>query len=1613
MKNSSYIVLLFLTISFLYGQSNFGIVDFHYSPNFIENKGQFDNPYFQTKGKILYAVDQNTIQIYFTDKAEVIYRIEKKIKNPNRQKGDISKPKKLALRDIIKSQWLEINPNFNVQVENPSSDYHNYAMLSSDRKEVYSINQIPCYGKLIYKNIYPNVDIIYEVKREGGVKYSLILNPGADISKISLQYDKEGLQLLEGQIIIPSTHGNLIETKPYSYLKNSKRVVESEFVLEGNKVKYSLKGLNIRETVVFDPWVQTPSLPNTNGVWEVETDALGNVYVIGGDMPMKLLKYSPGGILLWTYNTPYDTANYWLGTMATDQAGFTYVTSGSSANIQKINPSGGLVWNDSGGFNDEYWAISFSVDQSRLIVGGTRLNPLNIAASNGVVFDINTNNGSQITRVNVAGTRPGALGLVQEPNEVRSLTSSKNGRYYYLTLDSIGGFTKLFGSQANCPKSLIFQNNSTYNFAYKCETYRPDNGNAGIKAIVANDWFIYTHNGTLVHRRDLNNGAILGTFNIPGGINTSTTGFNQPGNNGIQVDSCGNVYVGSSDRIIKLDPFLNVLQTVTLPFRVFDIAIGINGEVVVCGATGDMNSASRTGYVQSVNMGACQPFPLVECDATICQVNPVCLNAAPFNFTAVTPGGTWSGPGITNPSTGTFNPSIAGTGNHWIKYTLPCGSDSIQIQVNSCATLTVCVEGNGQFTVSGGSGTYTWQQFVPAQNVTINNAATCTQCGGTWNAFANQCFNPFPIPITSCTVPASYQTYATGVTANPPSFYPIRIFTSNGDTVILNSAPTQSCCAPQPSAPTVNNPSICSGTTATLTATAPTGATFQWYDVASGGNPLFTGNPFITPNLTSNTTYYVEAVIAGCTSTRTTVTVTITNVNSPTVNNASICSGTTATLTATAPAGATFQWYDVASGGNPLFTGNPFVTPNLTSNTTYYVEAVIAGCTSTRTAITVTIQNITNPTVSDITICPNSTGTFTATAPIGATFDWYDQATSGNLLGTGSTFTTPVLTSTTTYYVEAIQGTCTSSRIAVTVNVSNNIPSPTVSDITICTNNSGTFTATAPIGVTFDWYDQATGGNLLGTGSTFTTPVLTSTTTYYVEAIQGTCTSSRIAVNANVITSLTDPVVSNATICENEIATLTVTSPASVQFDWYTLPNGGTILFIGNPFTTPALTSTTIYYVEAVAFGCTSNRVPVTVTVNPIPQNPIVNNATICEGENASLSATVPNGVQVNWYDSQSSGNLLSSNNPFVTPNLNQTTTYYVEAIQNGCTSNRSAVTVNVNSKPSVPILLSDTTICENQSATLIVSSLGTVSWYDSNGVFLQNGDTLITPTLFNPTTYFVETVLAGCTSNRISIQVIIQNITVPNRLDSLCIDSLAVLTVPVITGSQVNWYDKDGNFIQTNNSLTINSIQTDTLYYFEYVANGCTSNRASYTIKTYQNPIANFVTNPERNTPTDDENSTFTFINNSQNGVRYVWYFGDGDSLVTSSISPITHKYKIGEFDATLCVYNEINCVSCYQYGKLMVVDDFAVWIPNVFTPNGDGLNDKFEYVLRGIKSIEIEIYDRWGTSIYFADNMTTFWDGNKNGKPCPEGVYTYVIKMVRNNGKSIKRFGTITLLR
>ncbi len=86
---------------------------------------------------------------------------------------------------------------------------------------------------------------------------------------------------------------------------------------------------------------------------------------------------------------------------------------------------------------------------------------------------------------------------------------------------------------------------------------------------------------------------------------------------------------------------------------------------------------------------------------------------------------------------------------------------------------------------------------------------------------------------------------------------------------------------------------------------------------------------------------------------------------------------------------------------------------------------------------------------------------------------------------------------------------------------------------------------------------------------------------------------------------------------------------------------------------------------------------------------------------------------------------------------------------------------------------------------------------------------------------------------------------------------------------------------------------------------------------------------------------------------------------------------------------------------------------VPNVFTPNGDAVNDEFEIFYEGIGSIIVEIYSRWGELIFHTNEVNNFWDGKFYGLPCNPGTYVYLITGNFTNGKPFKIAGDLTLIR
>jgi gliding motility-associated-like protein len=201
---------------------------------------------------------------------------------------------------------------------------------------------------------------------------------------------------------------------------------------------------------------------------------------------------------------------------------------------------------------------------------------------------------------------------------------------------------------------------------------------------------------------------------------------------------------------------------------------------------------------------------------------------------------------------------------------------------------------------------------------------------------------------------------------------------------------------------------------------------------------------------------------------------------------------------------------------------------------------------------------------------------------------------------------------------------------------------------------------------------------------------------------------------------ITIPVITNVTStsrCGSGSVTLQAISNVG-NINWYTAPTGGTPIFTGNSYTIPLLNATTDYYVDAFPVGCPSgNRVQVTATIKPVPVIGFTTPNPVCQNTNTILQASTSLGV-LNWYDSNTSVTPIFTGTTFTTPNLSTSTTYFIEAISNGCPSNRLAIPVQVVPAPNV---VDETVVfCENTSVTL-QSGISGSSYLWSTGATTQN----------------------------------------------------------------------------------------------------------------------------------------------------------------------------------------------------------------------------------------------------------------------------------------------------
>jgi len=191
---------------------------------------------------------------------------------------------------------------------------------------------------------------------------------------------------------------------------------------------------------------------------------------------------------------------------------------------------------------------------------------------------------------------------------------------------------------------------------------------------------------------------------------------------------------------------------------------------------------------------------------------------------------------------------------------------------------------------------------------------------------------------------------------------------------------------------------------------------------------------------------------------------------------------------------------------------------------------------------------------------------------------------------------------------------------------------------------------------------------------------------------------------------------------------------------------------------------------------------------------------------------------------------------------------------------------------------------------------------------------------------------------------------------------------------------------------------------YMELENGACKSNELTCTTNVLPQPDANFTPQPEEAKAYD----VITFVNHTTPESTYQWSFGDENT--SNATNPIHIYENTGIYWVQLIAISPEGCTDTV-YKPVVILE--GVDIPNVFTPDGDGINDVFRILSSGLDNYSLKIYNRWGNLIFETSTPRAGWDGRTNaGENVPAGTYYYILT-AQGTKEPYERTGHVTLMR
>jgi gliding motility-associated-like protein len=618
--------------------------------------------------------------------------------------------------------------------------------------------------------------------------------------------------------------------------------------------------------------------------------------------------------------------------------------------------------------------------------------------------------------------------------------------------------------------------------------------------------------------------------------------------------------------------------------------------------------------------------------------------------------------------------------------------------------------------------------------------------------------------------------------------------------------------------------------------------------------------------------------------------------------------------------------------------------------------------------------------------CNQNTVSFTIDPTAQITNISWDFGDGTTALGSPVTHSYPNAgTYTITFYFERI-GSCVLDSLQMQVVISSDLPPLNLPNDTVFCDSSAIYTldATTTGATSYLWQDNSTN------------PVYTVTTsgTYSVTVSDAfNCTSTGSVTVEYIDLQLTTSSTNVSCLGAND-GTASVTASGGHQpysYQWNTAPPSNTQNVTDLPAGTYIVTVTENN-------GCTASA---SVDITDAGTMDVITDITdiSCYGlADGSVSVVVTGGTPPYSYE----WNTVPVQNTATANNLNEGSYTLTITDSQGCSATETITIQEPDELIPNTISVSPSGCWDEPGEMTAGASGGTLPYsFTWNTSPVQN-----TPTASNlPAGTYTVTITDqnGCTAiNNATYSVIELSFS---HTPENCGQNDGTATVSVIQST--------GNYSITwntgANDATIINLPSGT--YSVTVTDDNGSCIKTVFVSEIQGPYAAFTAKPN---PATVEEDLISFYNQSTGATSWLWNFGDGN--YSGFENPFHTYYEPGTYTIWLIVTDNNNCVD--STSRIIIIRDiFTFYVPNAFTPNGDGINDFF--MPFGLNPdtdyYKMSIYNRWGEQVFQTNNINAAWDGSSQERKKvieKTDVYTYVIEVRDNRGIDRVIRGVVTLI-